>query len=287
MAIILNGKEISKERKAQMKIQVEQLRQTYGRPPHLAVVLVGDDPASLSYVRGKEKACLEVGIFNTTIRLSEQTSEKELLECIAELNENPLIDGILVQLPLPEQIREFVIINAISLEKDVDGFHPRNVAGLYLKQPCLYPCTPKGILTLLKSIPDFSLDGKKAVVIGRSNIVGLPTFKMLLDQNVTVSVAHSKTENLQELTQSADILVVAVGKPKFLKAEMVRPGVVVIDVGINRDPQTNKLCGDVDFEQVEPLASYITKVPGGVGPMTICSLMENTIEVFEKRVAKK
>ncbi len=287
MAIILNGKEISKERKAQMKIQVEQLRQKYGRPPHLAVVLVGDDPASLSYVRGKEKACLEVGIFNTTIRLSEQTSEKELLECIAELNENPLIDGILVQLPLPEQIREFVIINAISLEKDVDGFHPRNVAGLYLKQPCLYPCTPKGILTLLKSIPDFSLDGKKAVVIGRSNIVGLPTFKMLLDQNVTVSVAHSKTENLQELTQSADILVVAVGKPKFLKAEMVRPGVVVIDVGINRDPQTNKLCGDVDFEQVEPLASYITKVPGGVGPMTICSLMENTIEVFEKRVAKK
>lgn len=287
MAIILNGKEISKERKAQMKIQVEQLRQKYGRPPHLAVVLVGDDPASLSYVRGKEKACLEVGIFNTTIRLSEQTSEKELLECIAELNENPLIDGILVQLPLPEQIREFVIINAISLEKDVDGFHPRNVVGLYLKQPCLYPCTPKGIMTLLKSIPDFSLAGKKAVVIGRSNIVGLPTFKMLLDQNVTVSVAHSKTENLQELTQSADILVVAVGKPKFLKAEMVRPGVVVIDVGINRDPQTNKLCGDVDFEQVEPLASYITKVPGGVGPMTICSLMENTIEVFEKRVAKK
>ena len=287
MAIILNGKEISKERKAQMKIQVEQLRQKYGRPPHLAVVLVGDDPASLSYVKGKEKACLEVGIFNSTIRLSEQTSEKELLECIAELNENPLIDGILVQLPLPEQIREFVIINAISLEKDVDGFHPRNVAGLYLKQPCLYPCTPKGILTLLKSIPDFSLDGKKAVVIGRSNIVGLPTFKMLLDQNVTVSVAHSKTENLQELTQSADILVVAVGKPKFLKVERVRPGVVVIDVGINRDPQTNKLCGDVDFEQVEPLASYITKVPGGVGPMTICSLMENTIEVFEKRVAKK
>ncbi len=195
------------------------------------------------------------------------------------------MDGILVQLPLPRHIDENKVISAISVDKDVDGFHPLNVARLWLKQPCVLPCTPKGIIKLLKSA-EIEISGKEAVVIGRSNIVGLPVAKLLTDENATVTVAHSRTRNLAEVTRRADILVVAIGRERFVTADMVKPGAVVIDVGVNRDSRTGKLCGDVDFETCQDIASYITKTPGGVGPMTIACLMENTVECFLKRMDK-
>jgi len=237
-------------------------------------------------VTGKAKASAEVGIRNTTIRKPESVSEAELLGIIADLNADEGVDGILVQLPLPKHIDEDKVIAAIDKEKDVDGFHPLNVAALWQKQPCTLPCTPKGILKMLRAA-GVEIAGKEAVVIGRSNIVGLPVSKLLLDANATVTMAHSRTRNLGEVTRRADILVVAIGRPKFVTADMVRDGAVVIDVGVNRDPETGKLCGDVDFAAIEPKASIITPVPGGVGPMTICCLMENTIECFLRRIARK
>ena len=283
--MIISGKELSTKLKAEMAGLVATFPEKYGRVPHLVVILVGDDPASVSYVTGKAKASEVVGIRNTTIRKSETVTEDELLSLIRQLNEDDSVDGILVQLPLPKHISEAKVIETISKEKDVDGFHPLNVAALWQKQPCTVACTPKGIIKLLKAA-GVTIQGKRAVVIGRSNIVGLPVSKLLLDENATVTIAHSRTANLPELTRQAEILVVAIGRPKFVTADMVSEGTVVIDVGVNRDPQTGKLCGDVDFAGVEPKASVITPVPGGVGPMTICCLMENTIECFLRRMSR-
>ncbi len=279
MAKIISGKELSAKLKADMAAQVAEFPEKYGRVPHLVVILVGDNPASVSYVTGKAKASETVGIKNTTIRKPETISEEELLSLIRALNEDDSVDGILVQLPLPKHISESKVIETISKAKDVDGFHPLNVAALWQKEDCVLPCTPKGIIKMLKAA-GVGINGKRAVVIGRSNIVGLPVAKLLLDENATVTIAHSRTENLAELTRQAEILVVAIGRPKFVTADMVSEGTVVIDVGVNRDAETGKLCGDVDYAEVEPKASVITPVPGGVGPMTICCLMENTIECF-------
>ena len=280
--MIISGKDLSAKLKEEMKSQVAELPSKYGRVPHLVVILVGEDPGSVSYVTGKAKACEVIGIKNTTIRRNEDITEEELLELIAELNADDSVDGILVQLPLPKHINEDKVIAAITKEKDVDGFHPLNVASLWLKQDCTLPCTPKGIIKMLKAA-GVEIQGKRAVVIGRSNIVGLPVAKLLTDENATVTIAHSRTKDLASVTRNAEILVVAIGRPKFVTADMVSEGTVVIDVGVNRDPETGKLCGDVDFAAIEPKASAITPVPGGVGPMTITCLMENTIECFLRK----
>ena len=283
--MIISGKELSTRLKQQMRDQVAGFPQKYGRVPHLVVILVGDNPASVSYVTGKAKASEAVGIRNTTIRKPESISEEELLSLIRELNADDGVDGILVQLPLPKHISEDKVIATIAKEKDVDGFHPLNVAALWQKQPCTVACTPKGIIRMLKEA-GVQIAGKRAVVVGRSNIVGLPVSKLLLDENATVTIAHSRTADLASVTRSAEILVVAIGRPRFITADMVSEGAVVIDVGVNRDPQTGKLCGDVDFQAIEPKASGITPVPGGVGPMTICCLMENTIQCFLDRMER-
>jgi methylenetetrahydrofolate dehydrogenase (NADP+)/methenyltetrahydrofolate cyclohydrolase len=284
--MIISGKELSKSLKEKLKEKVATLNTEYGRTPNLVVVLVGDDPGSVSYVTGKAKAADEVGIRNTTLRREATISEEELLALVDELNNDDDVDGILIQLPLPKHIDENKVIAAISPEKDVDAFHPMNVAKLWLKQPCVLPCTPKGIIKLLH-FAGVDIAGKEAVVVGRSNIVGQPVAKLLLDQNATVTVAHSRTKNLAEVTRRADILVVAIGKERFLTADMIKPGAVVIDVGVNRDSRNGKLCGDVDFEEAQHIAAAITPVPGGVGPMTITCLMENTVESFVNRMNKR
>ena len=283
--MIISGKELSKSLKEELKEKVAALNTEYGRTPNLVVVLVGDDPGRVSYVTGKAKAADEVGIRNTTLRREATISEEELLALVDELNNDDDVDGILIQLPLPKHIDENKVIAAISPEKDVDAFHPMNVAKLWLKQPCVLPCTPKGIIKLLH-FAGVDIAGKEAVVVGRSNIVGQPVAKLLLDQNATVTVAHSRTKNLAEVTRRADILVVAIGKERLVTADMIKPGAVVIDVGVNRDSRTGKLCGDVDFEEAQHVASAITPVPGGVGPMTIACLMENTVETFVNRMNK-
>ena len=283
--MIISGTALAKEIKQDVAKQVTELAAQYGRVPHLVVILVGDNPASVSYVTGKAKDSEEVGFKNTTIRKPDTISEEELIALIHELNEDKLVDGILVQLPLPKHISEAKVIEAIKKEKDVDGFHPLNVASLWQKLPCLLPCTPKGIIKLLDKA-GVQIEGKKAVVIGRSNIVGLPVSKLLLDRNATVTIAHSRTKNLAQVTSEADILVVAICQPKFVTAEMVGEGAAVIDVGVNRDPETGKLCGDVDFEACKEKASVITPVPGGVGPMTRACLMENTIECYLNNIKK-
>lgn len=283
MGVVVSGKDLAKSLKDQMAIEVVELEKKYGRLPHLAVILVGEDPGSVSYVKGKEKACNEIGIKNTTIKRTSDITEEELLSIVEELNNDDNVDGILVQLPLPKHINTDKVIESVRFDKDVDGFHPMNVASLYLKQPGVVPCTPKGVIKLLQSF-GCQMEGKKAVVIGRSNIVGMPVSKLLLDNNATVTITHSRTKNLPEVTREADILIAALGKPKFVTADMVKDGAVVIDVGVNRNPENNKLCGDVDFDNVVDKVSYITKVPGGVGPMTICCLMENTIECFKKHM---
>lgn len=281
----IDGKALAKATKEAVAERVKECVARYGRAPHLAVILVGEDPASQSYVKSKGKDAEQVGFKSTTIRMPEATTEKELLDEINRLNEDPEVDGILVQLPVPKHIDEDRVIEAISAEKDVDGFHPRNVAALWQKRPCIAPCTPKGIMKMLDE-HNVEIEGKTAVVIGRSNIVGLPMAKMLLDRNATVTMAHSRTRNLPELARTADILVVAVGRPRFAGAGFVKPGATVIDVGINRDPETGKLVGDVDFDAVKDAALLITPVPGGVGPMTRACLMENTLECYLNRVNK-
>ena len=265
-------------RKVEMAVQVQELERAYGRVPHLAVILLGDDAGSVSYVTGKARNASEVGIRSTTIRKPSTTSEQELLELLDTLNEDTEVDGILVQLPLPPHIDTDKVISRIRVEKDVDGFHPLNVAALWQNTKGLTPCTPRGIIRLLDEA-GVEIAGKRAVVVGRSMIVGLPVSKLLLDRNATVTIAHSKTVDLGAVTREADILVVAIGRPKLITADMVKPGAVVIDVGVTRDAN-NKLSGDVDFTNVEPLVSVITPVPGGVGPMTICCLLENTIDTF-------
>ena len=283
--MIISGKDLAKKIKEDIAAQVPALVEKYGRAPHLAVILVGEDPASQSYVKSKGKDAEQVGYKSTTIRLPEETSEEELLEVIGKLNADDTVGGVLVQLPVPRHINEDRVIEAISHEKDVDGFHPANVASLWQKRPCVYPCTPKGVMRMLDEA-GVEIEGKEAVVIGRSNIVGLPMSKMLLDRNATVTVAHSRTKNLAEVTRRADILVAAVGRLRFVTADMVAPGAVVIDVGVNRDPETGKLAGDVDYANVEPIASVITPVPGGVGPMTRACLMENTLECYLRAMEK-
>ena len=262
---------------------MEELSQR-GKQTGLAVVLVGDDSASKVYVRNKEKACEEVGIYSEVHRLSANTSEEELLKLINELNENDKIDGILVQLPLPKHLDDKVIIDNIKPEKDVDAFHPSNVGKIMIGDYDFLPCTPAGIMELIHE-SGVEVDGKTCVVIGRSNIVGKPMSMLLLHENGTVTTCHSHTKNLAEVTKSADILVAAVGIPKFVKADMVKPGAVVIDVGMDRD-ENGKLCGDVDFNEVEPVAGAITPVPGGVGPMTIAMLMRNTVTASKKKLGK-
>ena len=282
--MIIDGKQISAELKAEVAQRVAEAAAQYGRVPHLVVIRVGEDPASVVYVRNKAKACEACGIRNTTLVMDENTPEEVLLQKIAALNANSGVDGILVQLPLPRQISEAKVIAAIDRAKDVDGFHPLNVAGLWQKTPHMAPCTPKGILKLL-SAAGVDPKGKRAVVIGRSNIVGLPVAKMLLDANATVTLCHTRTVDLSSVTREAEILVVAAGRPRIITGDMVSEGVVIIDVGMDRDPHTGKLCGDVDFDSCAPKASAITPVPGGVGPMTIACLMENTLECFLQRVS--
>ena len=283
MAKIISGKDLSVKLKAEMAEQVKTFPEKYGRVPHLVVILVGEDPASQSYVKGKAKASEVVGIKNTTILKPADISEAELLGLIDQLNADDTVDGILVQLPLPDHISEEKVIAAISKDKDVDGFHPLNVAALWMKQPCTVPCTPEGVIRMLEEA-NVEIKGKRAVVIGRSQIVGLPVSKLLLDRNATVTICHSRTKDLAAVTREAEILVVAIGRPKYVTKDMVAPGAVVIDVGVNRDPETGKLCGDVDYDAVEPIASVITPVPGGVGPMTITCLMQNTIKLLLRKM---
>ena len=278
MSSIIDGKAVSLAVKEELKARISELAGEGKRIPCLAVIIVGDNPASRSYVRGKIKAAEFVGMDSRLIELPENVQEEALLKEIAALNADPLVDGILVQLPLPAHICEDRVIDAISVEKDVDGFHPQNVAALWLGRPCIVPCTPKGIIHLIRST-GVEVSGRKAVVVGRSNIVGKPVAKLLLDLNATVTIAHSRTRDLAALTREADILVAAVGRPRMITGDMVKPGAVVIDVGINRTEDV----GDVDFESASAVAGWITPVPGGVGPMTIAMLMQNTLEAYKAR----
>lgn len=284
MANLINGKEISARVKAEVAKETEQLAEL-GITPGLAVVIVGDDPASRVYVNNKKKACEEVGFYSEEYALPAETTQEELLELVEKLNNKCDIDGILVQLPLPKHLDEKTVIEAISPLKDVDAFHASNVGRIMIGDYKFLPCTPAGVMELIKST-GIEVSGKNCVVIGRSNIVGKPMAMLLLHQNGTVTVCHSKTQNLKEICSSADILVSAVGKAKFVTADMVKDGAVVIDVGMNRD-ENGKLCGDVDFAQVEPKASYITPVPGGVGPMTIAMLMRNTLTAAKENSGVK
>lgn len=274
MAIRIDGKAVSTAVKADVAREVEDLRKK-GVCPGLAVVLVGDDPASRIYVNNKKKACEATGIYSEEYTLPKETSQQELLDLVRRLNEKPEINGILVQSPLPKGLDESAVVEAIAPQKDVDAFHAYNVGKLMQGRPVFQPCTPAGVIELIRSTGT-EIEGKNCVVIGRSDIVGKPMAMLLLQHNGTVTVCHSKTKNLAEITRQADILVSAVGKAVFVTADMVKPGAVVIDVGMNRNA-AGKLCGDVDFDNVEPLASYITPVPGGVGPMTIAMLMRNTV----------
>ena len=277
MTQMIDGKAISAKIKEELKAEVGQKKEE-GKEICLAVVQVGNDAASCVYVNNKKKACAFVGIKSLAYELEETVSEEELLLLIEKLNQDEKVNGILVQLPLPEHISEERVINAISPSKDVDGFHPVNVGNLCIGRKGFLPCTPAGIIQLLKR-SGVEIEGKECVVIGRSNIVGKPMQMLLLRENGTVTVAHSRTKNLKEVAKRADILVVAVGKPKFITADFVKEGAVVIDVGIHRNNE-NKLCGDVDFDSVKEKASAITPVPGGVGPMTIAMLMNNCVETI-------
>ena len=280
MAIILDGKALSEKMMAELKNRVDALR-AKGKTIGLSVILVGENPASQVYVRNKGKACEALGIRGDTILLPEQTTQEELEALIMRLNRDDGVDGILVQLPLPKHLDETKALRLIVPEKDVDGFHIENAGKLFTGQEGVVACTPKGILAMLKAW-NVPLSGKEAVVIGRSNIVGKPVAMLLLNENCTVTICHSRTADLAAHTRRADILVAAVGKPRFVTADMVKPGAAVVDVGINR--VDGKVLGDVDFESVEKVAGYISPVPGRVGKMTICMLMENVIEAAEKKV---
>ena len=279
MATIMDGKALSLKLKEQMKQRIAQLKQQ-GINPKLVVVLVGDNSASQVYVRNKHKSCGEVGIESEVITMPEQTTQQELLEVVERLNLDETVDGILVQLPLPKQIDEKTVLRSILPEKDVDGFHPVNVGLLSIGDECFAPATPSGIIAMFQ---EYGIDiaGKNCVVIGRSNIVGKPMAALLLKNNATVTICHSKTEDLASYTRRADVVIVATGRRHTLTAEMVKEGAVVVDVGMNRNEQ-GKLCGDVDYEEVKEKASFITPVPGGVGPMTITELLENTIQAAQR-----
>lgn len=275
MAIIIDGKKVSAQVKEQVRIETEELVKK-GIKPGLAVIIVGDDPASRVYVNNKKKACEKVGFLSKEFALSATTTQEELLSLVKELNEDKEINGILCQLPLPKGLDEKAVIEAISPLKDVDAFHASNVGKIMIGDYDFLPCTPAGVMEMLHSY-NIPVEGKECVVIGRSNIVGKPMAMLLLHENGTVTITHSRTKNLKEVTKRADILVAAIGKPKFVTADMVKEGAVVIDVGMDRD-ENGKLCGDVDFENVKKKCSAITPVPGGVGPMTIAVLMKNTLK---------
>ena len=279
---IINGKEVSAKLRQDIKLQVEEFTSSTGKTPGLAVILVGNNPASAVYVRNKHKACLETGINSYQIELPEAISEDELLLKIDELNADSNVNGILVQLPLPRHISEEKVINRISPEKDVDAFHPQNVGKIMIGNYSFLPCTPAGIIELLNYY-NVDIESKSCVVIGRSNIVGKPMAHLLLEKNGTVTVCHSRTKGLKEICLGADIIVVAIGKPEFLTADMVKPGAVVIDVGINR-LDDGRLVGDVAFDDVSRVASMITPVPGGVGPMTITMLLKNTLTAAKNQI---
>ncbi len=274
MAVMIDGKAVSARLRQKMAAEVAAMKEA-GVVPGLAVVLVGENPASQVYVRNKIKACEELGIRSQDYRLPEDTTQEALLDLVGELNRREDIHGILVQLPLPGQIREEAVIAAIAPEKDVDAFHARNVGKIVQGSYNFLPCTPAGVMELIRST-GVPVQGKECVVVGRSNIVGKPMALLMLHENATVTICHSRTRDLGEVTRRADILIVAIGKANFITKDMVKPGAVVIDVGMNRD-ENGKLCGDVDFAGVEPVAGYLTPVPGGVGPMTITMLMGNTI----------
>ena len=275
MAIRIDGKALAAKVKEQVREEAGKLR----RRPALAVILVGENPASKVYVAGKEKDCAECGITSFGYKLPEETTQEELLELISRLNTDKGVDGILCQLPLPKHLDEELVINTISADKDVDCFHPYNVGRMVIGEPVFLPCTPAGVMEMLREY-EIPIRGKRCVVLGRSNIVGKPMFALLLQADGTVTTCHSRTENLAEITRQADILVSAIGKTKFVTADMVKEGAVVIDVAMNRD-ENGKLCGDVDFAAVEPKASYITPVPGGVGPRTRALLMRNILTAAE------
>lgn len=281
MAVIIDGKLVSQTIRGSIKNEVETLKAERGITPGLAVVLVGNDPASAVYVRNKHKACLDAGIESYVITMPEETAESDLIAKIDELNTDEKVNGILVQLPLPKHICEDNVINRISPEKDVDAFHPVNVGKILIGNYDFLPCTPAGIMDLL-AYYNIEIEGKECVVLGRSNIVGKPMALLLLGKNGTVTVCHSRTKELAQITKRADILVVAIGKPEFVTADMVKPGAVVVDVGINR-LESGKLVGDVKFDEVSELASAITPVPGGVGPMTITTLLKNTLTAARKQ----
>lgn len=285
MAEILDGKKVSQKVKDALKEETKAFFEKYGIRPGLAVVIVGDDPASRVYVNSKKKACEEIGYYSEEHALSKDTTESELLSLVEKLNGDGKIHGILVQLPLPGHIDEEKIINAISPKKDVDAFHPVNVGKIMIGNFDFLPCTPAGVMELLNEA-NIDLTGKNCVVIGRSNIVGKPQAMLLLHKNATVTICHSKTKNLKEITKNADVLIAAVGRAKMVTADYVKKGAVVIDVGMNR-LENKKLAGDVDFDSVKDVASYITPVPGGVGPMTIAMLMKNTFTAAKRAVEEK
>ena len=279
---ILDGKKCSQEILDKIKEKVDALKNSNKRVPGLAVIIVGNNPASKIYVNSKVKACEKVGFYSKAIFLDENISQAELLENIQALNNDENIDGILVQLPLPKHLNEDEICNAIDTSKDVDGFKAENLGKVMLgKEDGMVPCTPQGIMYLLDSIKDINLYGMNGVVIGRSNIVGKPISSLLINRGVTTTVCNSRTKNIEDVLRNADIIIAALGKPKFLKENMVKEGAIIVDVGINR--VDGKLCGDVDFENVSKLASFITPVPGGVGPMTIAMLLNNTLRAYDKR----
>lgn len=275
MAMLIDGKAISQQIKDELIEEVKELKEK-GISVTLAVIQVGNNPASTVYVRNKKKGCEYIGIGSLSYELPEETTEEELLSLIQELNGRKDVNGILVQLPLPAHINEDKVIQTIDPKKDVDGFHPQSVGALCIGQPGFVSCTPAGIIELLKR-SDISIEGKECVILGRSNIVGKPMSLLMLRENATVTIAHSRTKNLKEVTSRADILIVAIGKPKMVTADYIKDGAVVIDVGINRD-ENGKLCGDVDFASVEPVCGAITPVPGGVGPMTIAMLLHNCVQ---------
>ncbi len=291
---LLDGKSLSEKIKLDLKDEVDKIKSEGKRAPHLVAILIGENPASQTYVNAKEKACEAIGFESTVVKLPEHISQKDLLERIEQINLNETVDGLIVQLPLPDHINSSVIIRNISHKKDVDGFHPINLGNMMLQEPCFFPATPLGIMTLIESY-DINTTGKNCLIIGRSNIVGTP-MSVLMSRNTkfancTVTLAHSKTENLDTLAKNSDIIIVALGSPKFLKKDMIKDSVVVIDVGINRVKSDItksgwSLVGDVDFESVKEKCSYITPVPGGVGPMTIISLLRNTLLSYKRVIYK-
>ncbi len=277
MATIIDGKALSKSIRSEVKDEVSKLHEKTGKTPHLVVVIVGEDPASQSYVRAKKRACERAGIKSTLIEKDDSITQDELIDLVQSLNQDKEVHGILVQLPLPDHIDDNLIIDTIDQSKDVDGFHPLNIAALQIGTPGVLPATPKGIMTMLDSV-GVELKGKKALIVGRSNIVGKPVLQLLLRKHATVTIAHSRTQNLKKECLEADVLIAAVGRANMITGDMIKPGATVIDVGVNR--VDDKLVGDVEFETAKEKAAHITPVPGGVGPMTIASLLQNTVECF-------